>query len=146
MSSIKYCKDIVAKLCVSPAPLLLHSPPACLQLMNLINGKVAMDRVQSFMGAAEIEQRAPLAPASQAQPAVEVHGCSFAWQHDGAPLLHNVDLSGAGGAAALLLVHQCCAIQHAQAVPACCSTAPCPLSPTSIIILVLKMQCQGASW
>ena len=65
--------------------------------MNLINSKVAMDRVQSFMGAAEIEQRAPLAPASPAQPAVEVHGCSFAWQHDGAPLLHDVILSGMGG-------------------------------------------------
>ena len=49
--------------------------------MNLINGKVALDRIQAFMEGEEVAQ-APLlppAPAAAAPPAVEVVGASFGW-------------------------------------------------------------------
>jgi hypothetical protein len=62
--------------------------------MNLINGKVALDRVQGFMQAEEMQQRPALPPAAGQQPAVEVAGASFAWKHDAPPLLHDVDLTG----------------------------------------------------
>jgi ABC-type transport system involved in cytochrome bd biosynthesis fused ATPase/permease subunit len=72
--------------------------------MNLINGKVARNRVQDFMQAEEMQQCPALPPATGQQPAVEVAGASFAWKHDAPPLLHDVNLTG--GQAAIRVVLQ----------------------------------------
>lgn len=65
--------------------------------MNLINGKVALDRVQAFMGAEEMAPAPALPPAPPGQAAVEVARGSFAWRPEAEPLLHDVELSGERG-------------------------------------------------
>ena len=64
------------------------------QLMNIINGKVALDRIQAFMQADEMEQ-APVLPAGA--PAVSVRGGAFSWGPGKEILLRDVDLSVAQG-------------------------------------------------
>ncbi|PRW61038.1 multidrug resistance-associated 1 isoform X8 [Chlorella sorokiniana] len=62
-------------------------------ITNLINGKVASDRVQRFMDSEEMAQQNVLPPAAPGQAAVDVAGGSFAWQPDAEPLLHDINLS-----------------------------------------------------
>lgn len=75
-------------------PATSHPLPSSNQIMNLIAGKVALDRIQAFMGAAEMAQSPLLPAAAPAQLAVEVRGASFAWSPDAPPLLHDVELAG----------------------------------------------------
>lgn len=63
------------------------------QLMNLVNGKVALDRIQKFLKAEEMDQ-APLAPS--ASPAINIgisQQAAFAWAPSGPPMLKNINLS-----------------------------------------------------
>ncbi|KAL4446696.1 hypothetical protein ABPG77_007940 [Micractinium sp. CCAP 211/92] len=73
------------------------------QIMNLINGKVALDRIQKFMQAEEMAQRTPLPPAGPGQAAVEVVAGSFAWAAGDAPLLHDIDLAVPRGALVIVV-------------------------------------------
>ncbi|PRW33949.1 ABC transporter isoform A [Chlorella sorokiniana] len=63
------------------------------QIMNLIAGKVALDRIQGFMESEEMQQAASLPPAAPGQPAVELQAASFAWVPGGLPLLHGINLN-----------------------------------------------------
>lgn len=47
--------------------------------------------------AEEMRQAAPLPPAVPGQPAVELHGASFAWSPGAPPLLHDIHLTGMCG-------------------------------------------------
>lgn len=64
------------------------------QLMNIVNGKVALDRIQAFMESDEMRQ-APALPAGA--PTISVRGGAFSWGPGREVLLHDVDLSVAEG-------------------------------------------------
>ena len=57
--------------------------------MNIVNAKVALDRIQSFIEADEMQQP-PLRP--PADPAIAVANGTFAWSLSSPPLLHNITL------------------------------------------------------
>ncbi|PSC76242.1 multidrug resistance-associated 1 isoform X1 [Micractinium conductrix] len=63
------------------------------QIMNLINGKVALDRIQKFIEAEEMAARPVLPPAAPGQAAVEVINGSFAWARGADPLLRGVSVA-----------------------------------------------------
>ncbi|KAI3434886.1 hypothetical protein D9Q98_002940 [Chlorella vulgaris] len=73
------------------------------QIMNLINGKVALDRIQAFLLAEEMDQAPPQPPARTNQPAIEVVAGSFAWQKGAEPQLRNVSLSVPRGALVIVV-------------------------------------------
>eukprot|EP00887_Chlorella_sp_A99_P003460 scaffold7.g3460.t1 len=56
------------------------------QIQNIINAKVALDRIQRFVEAPETEQPPALPPARPPQPAVGLRRASFAWGEGPAPL------------------------------------------------------------
>lgn len=62
--------------------------------MNIVNAKVALDRLQKFIEADEMVQQ-PLLPASS--PAITVRGGSFSWGPTSPPLLHSIDLDISSG-------------------------------------------------
>lgn len=68
------------------------------------------------MQAKEMEQQEVLPPAAPGQAAVEVAAGSFAWQPDGEPLLHDINLSGAVRCAvgnARRALSRCCSLIYA---------------------------------
>ena len=64
------------------------------QLLNIVNGKVALDRIQEFMEADEMHQ-APQQPAGA--PAISIQQGSFSWGPGQEILLHNINFSAAKG-------------------------------------------------
>lgn len=81
------------------------------------------------MQAKEMEQQEVLPPAAPGQAAVEVAAGSFAWQPDGEPLLHDINLAGAVCFAvgnARRAPSHCCALFYAVLRPYC-AAAPATL-------------------
>ncbi|KAK9797814.1 hypothetical protein WJX73_000524 [Symbiochloris irregularis] len=67
------------------------------QITNMINGKVALDRVQKFMRAEEMSQPPLLPPAQDPDPTILVNGASFAWESSAPAVLRSVNLNVAQG-------------------------------------------------
>ncbi|EFN56982.1 hypothetical protein CHLNCDRAFT_143584 [Chlorella variabilis] len=78
-------------------------PQQATQIMNLINGKVALDRIQTFMRADEMQQAAPQPPGLAGQPVIEVVRGSFSWKRDAEPLLRDISLAVPHGALVIVV-------------------------------------------
>jgi ATP-binding cassette, subfamily C (CFTR/MRP), member 1 len=61
------------------------------QINALVQGKVALDRIQKFLGEEEMEQEEET---FSGDPAVVVKGAAFAWTKGGDPVLRDIALTG----------------------------------------------------
>jgi len=62
-----------------------------MQIMSLIFGKVALDRIQKFMNSEEIEEAPTAIPSSKT--GITVTGASFSWAPEAPETLHNINLT-----------------------------------------------------
>ncbi|GAB4815546.1 hypothetical protein N2152v2_002592 [Parachlorella kessleri] len=67
------------------------------QIVNIINGRVALSRIQAFMEVDEMVQPALQPRALAPAPAVDMRGADFAWKAASPPLLRGIDLEVAAG-------------------------------------------------
>eukprot|EP00889_Picochlorum_renovo_P004424 jgi/Picre1/31454/NNA_006806.t1 len=70
------------------------------QLMNIVNGKVALDRIQAFMESDEMAQAEEQAAGA---PAVSIAKGSFSWMMGHDTLLHDINLSVGQGQFAIVV-------------------------------------------
>ncbi|WPT17490.1 Multidrug resistance-associated protein 1 [Picochlorum sp. SENEW3] len=70
------------------------------QLMNIVNGKVALDRIQAFMESDEMAQAEEQAAGA---PAVSIAKGSFSWMMGHDTLLHDINLSVGKGQFAIVV-------------------------------------------
>lgn len=62
------------------------------QLMDLVNAKVALNRIQNFMEQDEMQQ-APISEDDNTQVAIEIDNGTFSWHSEEEPVLRNISLS-----------------------------------------------------
>ncbi len=77
--------------------MLTPTPPWCVQIVNMINARVSLQRIQKFMECDEMQGQGDKEEAGlPAGTAILVRGPAFRWEPQGEPVLKDLDVQVGG--------------------------------------------------